>query len=165
LSQRQPGGWVAVAERWPDLASRELYLSKYLSGRERACYDQLPPRNRRHWLLGRIAVKDAVRTLLWDNGSGPVFPAEILVDDTADGVRVSGHNGFPLPAVSVSLAHSHELGVSIARFGHEPVRIAIEDPGGPPGGRNRATVSNPADLPARQYVVAWTAGPADQEEQ
>jgi hypothetical protein len=165
LSQRQPGGWVAVAERWPDLASRELYLSKYLSGRERACYDQLPPRNRRHWLLGRIAVKDAVRTLLWDNGSGPVFPAEILVDDTADGVRVSGHNGFPLPTVSVSLAHSHELGVSIARFGHESVRIAIEDPGGPPGGRNRATVSNPADLPARQYVVAWTAGPADQEEQ
>jgi hypothetical protein len=106
-----------------------------------------------------------VRTLLWDNGSGPVFPAEILVDDTADGVRVSGHNGFPLPAVSVSLAHSHELGVSIARFGHQPVSIAIEDPGSPSDGRKRAAVSNPADLPARQYVVAWTAGPADQEEQ
>jgi acyl transferase domain-containing protein len=165
LSQRQPGGWVAVAERWPDLASRELYLSKYLSGRERACYDSLPPRNRRHWLLGRIAVKDAVRTLLWDNGSGPVFPAEILVDDTADGVKVSGHNGFPLPAVSVSLAHKDELGVSIARFGHQPVSIAIEDPDSAPDGRSRAAISNPADLPARQYVVAWTAGPADQEEE
>jgi hypothetical protein len=106
-----------------------------------------------------------VRTLLWDNGSGPVFPAEILVDDTADGVKVSGHNGFPLPAVSVSLAHAHELGVSIARFGDHQVTIAIEDPDGAPDGRNRAAVSNPADLPARQYVVAWTAGPVDQEEQ
>ncbi|MEV6604945.1 beta-ketoacyl synthase N-terminal-like domain-containing protein [Kutzneria sp. NPDC051319] len=166
LSQRQPGGWVAVAERWPDLASRELYLSKYLSGRERACYDQLPPRNRRHWLLGRIAVKDAVRNLLWDNGSGPVFPAEILVDDSDGRVTVSGHNGFPLPEVAVSLAHSHELGVSIARFGREPVSIAIEDPAteAPGDGLERVAVSNPADLPARQYVVAWTAGPADQEE-
>ena len=168
LSQRQPGGWFAVAERWPDLASRELYLSKYLSGRERACYDRLPPRNRRHWLLGRIAVKDAVRSLLWDNGSGPVFPAEILVDDTADGqVMVSGHNGFPLPEVAVSLAHANELGVSIARFGRRPVSIAIEDPTAgiaADDGRQRVAVSNPADLPARQYVVAWTAGPADQED-
>jgi len=168
LSQRQPGGWVAVAERWPDLASRELYLSKYLSGRERACYDQLPPRNRRHWLLGRIAVKDAVRSLLWDNGSGPIFPAEILVDDLGEGrVAVSGNNGFALPEVSVSLAHKDELGVSIARFGRGPVSIAIEDTtaGITAGdGRQRVAVSNPADLPARQYVVAWTAGPADQED-
>ncbi|MFC0439600.1 beta-ketoacyl synthase N-terminal-like domain-containing protein [Kutzneria buriramensis] len=164
LSQRQPGGWVAVAERWPDLASRELYLSKYLSGRERACYDQLPPRNRRHWLLGRIAVKDAVRNLLWDNGSGPVFPAEVLVSDTADGrVTVAGNNGFPLPEVSVSLAHKDELGVAIARFGRAPVSIAIDAPS--TDGRRRAVVSNPADLPARQYVVAWTAGPADQEDE
>jgi hypothetical protein len=168
LSQRQPGGWVAVAERWPDLASRELYLSKYLSGRERACYDRLPPRNRRHWLLGRIAVKDAVRTLLWDNGSGPIFPAEILVTDTADGqVTVAGHHGFPLPEIAVSLAYQDELGVSIARIGRGPVSIAIEDPtaGAPNDGRRRTVVSNPADLPARQYVVAWTAGPADQEDE
>ena len=168
LSQRQPGGWVAVAERWPDLASRELYLSKYLSGRERACYDRLPPRSRRHWLLGRIAVKDAVRQLLWDNGSGPVFPAEILVADAADGqVTVAGHHGFPLPAVSVGLAHKDELGVSIARFGRVPVSIAIEDPAAAAvgDGRQRAAVSNPTDLPPRQYVVAWTAGPADQEDE
>jgi acyl transferase domain-containing protein len=162
LSQRQPGGWVAVAERWPDLASRELYLAKYLSGRERACYDQLPPRARRHWLLGRIAVKDAVRTLLWDNGSGPIFPAEILVSDTAGGqVSVSGHHGFPLPEMTVSVAQRDELGVSIARLGRAPVSITIEDTADAVvDGRRRAAISNPADLPERQYVVAWAADPA-----
>ncbi|MBV8931055.1 MAG: polyketide synthase dehydratase domain-containing protein, partial [Kutzneria sp.] len=78
LATRQEGGWFAVFEHWPDLASRELYLNKYLSSAERIGYEQLPPHERRGWLLGRIAVKDAVRNLLWDNGSGAVFPAEIF---------------------------------------------------------------------------------------
>ncbi|GAA0650153.1 type I polyketide synthase [Kutzneria viridogrisea] len=167
LARKQPGGWFAVAERWPDLASRELYLSKYLSSAERAVYDGLPPRSRREWLLGRIAVKDAVRDLLWDNGSGPVFPAEIMVrDDGAGRVWVVGHHGFQLPEVSVSLAHRNELGVSIARLAGTPVSIAIEEVGSGPVHGRQAVISNPADLPARQYVVAWTEGPAtsDQEE-
>ncbi|GAA3524939.1 type I polyketide synthase [Amycolatopsis ultiminotia] len=142
LAKRQPGGWYAVFEQWPGLASRDLYLRKYLSSAERDQYERLPVRARRHWVLGRIAIKDAVRGWLWDRGAGPVFPAEILVRE--DGT-VTGCYGFALPDVRVAVACHGELGAAIA--GTDP---SISISGGSP-----ATLVNPPELPPRQYVVTW----------
>ncbi|MGH3903649.1 MAG: beta-ketoacyl synthase N-terminal-like domain-containing protein [Pseudonocardiaceae bacterium] len=116
LSQQQPGGWELVFERWPDLATRELVLRRQTGSAERADYECCRPPARRQWLLGRIAVKDAVRRWLWEHGAGPVFPAEIQVrNDAAGRPRVSGMAGRALPELSVSLAHSAEAGVAIIR--------------------------------------------------
>ncbi|MGW7257970.1 beta-ketoacyl synthase N-terminal-like domain-containing protein [Streptomyces sp. NPDC054834] len=245
LSEPRPGGWSLLHERWPDLASRELIMRNSLAGPERAEYGEHAPRGRRQWLLGRIAVKDAVRRWLWEHGEGPVFPAEIRVrNDDLGRPYVTGVHGRTLPALDVSLAHRAEAGVAIVRP-HKPgpgpgidiEEVTERDPaalaaalgtdelgllrdlsaagdaslwftrfwaakeavakaeGTGFGGRPRdfavfhavpagdrllvsgrlervytvrlAPVSNPPALPARDYVVAWTTGPAgdDEEEQ
>ncbi|MFF1546820.1 beta-ketoacyl synthase N-terminal-like domain-containing protein [Streptomyces sp. NPDC058291] len=120
LSEARPGGWRLLHERWPDLASRELIMRNSLGGAERAQYARHAPRGRRQWLLGRIAVKDAVRQWLWDQGEGPVFPAELRVhnDDTGR-PYVTGVHGRVLPELDVSLAHCAEAAVAIVRA-HRP---------------------------------------------
>jgi phosphopantetheinyl transferase len=116
LSEARPGGWALVHERWPDLASRELIMRNSLGGAERAEYAGRPPRGRRQWLLGRIAVKDAVRQWLWQHGEGPVFPAEIRVrNDELGRPYVTGLHGRTLPPLDVSLAHRAEAGVAVVR--------------------------------------------------
>ncbi|MFF8386957.1 beta-ketoacyl synthase N-terminal-like domain-containing protein [Streptomyces kanasensis] len=127
LSATGPGGWSLVFERWPDLASRELIMRNALGGPERAAYAARPPRGRRQWLLGRIAAKDAVRRLLWDAGEGPVFPAELLVENEPSGrPRVTGRHGRSLPPLTLSLAHRAEAGVALALPGRPP-----DSPGSP----------------------------------
>jgi phosphopantetheinyl transferase (holo-ACP synthase) len=116
LSEARPGGWSLVHERWPDLASRDLIMRNSLGGQERSEYAGHAPRGRRQWLLGRIAVKDAVRRWLWDHGEGPVFPAELRVSNDGMGrPYVTGVHGRELPPLDVSLAHRAEAGVAIVR--------------------------------------------------
>lgn len=116
LSETRPGGWQLLHERWPDLASRELIMRNSLGGAERSQYAEHAPRGRRQWLLGRIAAKDAVRRWLWDQGEGPVFPAELRVrNDEAGRPYVTGVHGRVLPPLDVSLAHCAEAGVAIVR--------------------------------------------------
>lgn len=120
LSEARPGGWSLLHERWPDLASRELIMRNSLGGVERSQYAEHAPRGRRQWLLGRIAVKDAVRQWLWDHGEGPVFPAELRVhNDEAGRPYVTGVHSRVLPPLDVSLAHCAEAGVAIVRH-HTP---------------------------------------------
>ncbi|WOP38650.1 beta-ketoacyl synthase N-terminal-like domain-containing protein [Streptomyces sp. Li-HN-5-13] len=242
LSEARPGGWSLLHERWPDLASRELIMRNSLSGAERSQYAAHAPRGRRQWLLGRIAVKDAVRHWLWDHGEGPVFPAEIRVHNDAWGrPYVTGLHGRILPPLDVSLAHRAEAAVAMVRphrpgpgpgidieevverdpaalataLGDGELRLLHELAGADGeseavwftrfwaakeavakaegtgfGGRprdfevfeaaaGRLVVSgrleraytvhcertgNPARLPERDYVVAWTAGPTHEEE-
>jgi 3-oxoacyl-(acyl-carrier-protein) synthase/malonyl CoA-acyl carrier protein transacylase len=164
LSRSQDGEWFLLAERWRDLASRDLYLHKYLSAAERTDYARLPPPAQRGWLLGRIVIKDAVRGLLWERGAGEIFPAEILVrDGSADGSAghpvVTGCHGFDLPELSVAVAQCRELAVAIVRErAAENPWIRIEETTTsrpvPPHVRH-ALVGNPPDLPARQYLVTW----------
>ncbi|MDH6143389.1 acyl transferase domain-containing protein/phosphopantetheinyl transferase [Kitasatospora sp. GP30] len=129
LAGPRPGGWVLVHERWPDLASRDLIMRNHLGAAERARYEQQPPRGRRAWLLGRIAVKDAVRRLLWAQGEGPVFPAEIAVVNSPSGQpQVIGVHGRVLPPLAVSLAHRGEAAVALVRPAEAgPVGIDLEE--------------------------------------
>ncbi|MFF4972271.1 beta-ketoacyl synthase N-terminal-like domain-containing protein [Streptomyces sp. NPDC001083] len=127
LSRMRPGGWALLHEEWPDLATRELIMRNILAGEERRQYGAHPPRGRRQWLLGRIAVKDAVRHLLWDRGAGPLYPAEIRVSNEPSGrPRVSGGYGRTLPALHVSIAHRGTTAVAMART-DGPCGIDIEE--------------------------------------
>ncbi|ANP51941.1 acyl transferase domain-containing protein/phosphopantetheinyl transferase [Streptomyces griseochromogenes] len=243
LSRVQQGGWSLVFDRCRDLASRDLVMRRHLSSAELVDYEKCPPRGRRQWLLGRIAVKDAVRQWLWDHGEGPVFPAEIRVSNDEDGrPRVTGLHGRTLPELDVTLAHRAEAGVALVRphtrHGRCGVGIDVEEvaerteqtrsvaldraerellaalcaASGEPealwftrfwaakeavskaegtglrgrprdfvvvaaqpddlmvdvGGRRHQVhcrrIGNPADLPSRDYVVAWTTGLTDGQE-
>ncbi|HVW40859.1 MAG TPA: acyltransferase domain-containing protein, partial [Amycolatopsis sp.] len=150
LAKRRSGDEFLVFDRWPGLASRDLYLRKYLSAAERADYERLPAPARRHWLLGRIAIKDAVRTRLWDDGAGDIFPAEVLVrDDENDHPVVSGCHGLRLPECDVAAAHCREVAVAVVcpRSARRPW-VRIEETAAQDG-----TVRNPPDLPERHYLV------------
>ncbi|SMC55612.1 type I polyketide synthase [Lentzea albidocapillata] len=93
----QDGEWVRVVENWADSATRDLIMRRYLNSGERRHYGDLDVPAQRDWLLRVIAVKDAVRSWLWDRGAGPVYPAELSV--TADG-RVRG--AFAVPRIEVT---------------------------------------------------------------
>ncbi|MDQ3404732.1 MAG: polyketide synthase dehydratase domain-containing protein [Actinomycetota bacterium] len=112
LAERQDGDCFLVTEAWPDLASREIMARHYLGAQEWARYEARPPRERRQWLLGRMAVKDAVRQHLWDNGCGPVFPVELVVSD--DWV-VTGRHGRIVPDLDVAVAGEGAVAVAIVR--------------------------------------------------
>jgi phosphopantetheinyl transferase len=122
LAVGQAGGYVTVREHWRGAASRELMMRRYLGERERAEHDRIGPRARRGWLLGRIAVKDAVRMYRWvEDGQArprPYWPVEVEVRN-AD-------TGQPLvDGLHVSLAHKDHLAVAIVDPAR-PVGIDIE---------------------------------------
>jgi acyl transferase domain-containing protein/phosphopantetheinyl transferase len=127
LSEPRPGGWCVVREQWPDTGSRELIMRRYLCAAERPRYDELTPNTRRQWLLGRIAAKDAVRQRLWELGAGPIYPAEITVDNDDRG-RPRAAGAFR--PTHVSLAHcagkGRRPGIGVALAGPGPVGIDIE---------------------------------------
>ncbi|WIX85023.1 beta-ketoacyl synthase N-terminal-like domain-containing protein [Amycolatopsis sp. DG1A-15b] len=97
LGERRDDGSIAVTDRWPTVAARDIYAGIYLSASERAEFAAVPPRQQRGWLLTRIAVKDAVRDRLGE----PVYPAEIRVHD--DGTVSGRHRDLPRFAVTVEL--------------------------------------------------------------
>lgn len=108
LSVPIPGGWHVIHENWPDTASRELMMRRYLNAAERAEYVGLNPLQQRRWLVGRIAVKDAVRRHLWENGAGPLFPCELTVTETDGNFQIRGP--FPAPPVTVTLSPQDRRG-------------------------------------------------------
>ncbi len=118
-----PAVSAVTRERWPDAASRDVLMRRYLGRAERADYDGHNPRAQRQWLLGRIAAKDAVRRLL----DGPVFPAEIeIMNDETGRPHVGGHGGRALAQdIRISIAHTGWIGVAHAAVGRD-VGIDIE---------------------------------------
>jgi len=104
-------------------ANRELMMRRHLGAEERAAYDERPPRGRKGWLLGRVAVKDAVRTWLWDRGHPPIYPIEVPVHNDDAGRPWVSHPG---PAdLRVSLAHAGSVAVAIVAEGRD-VGIDLE---------------------------------------
>ncbi|MCW1249514.1 acyltransferase domain-containing protein [Acaricomes phytoseiuli] len=129
VAEPQAGGWMLLPDHWPDLASREITLRKYLGRAERAEHESSPPRGRRQLLLGRIVAKDAVRRLLWQQPEQQeaIFPAEIGIGHRSTGSPYPyGLHGRELPEISLSIAHSQDLGVALAISGGELAGIDVE---------------------------------------
>ncbi|MEU5211166.1 beta-ketoacyl synthase N-terminal-like domain-containing protein [Streptomyces sp. NPDC020742] len=122
IGEPRPGGWCLARRRWTDPASQELVMRRYLGAAERAAFAQCAPHDRTAWLLGRIAAKDAVRELLWDEGAGPVFPAEVPLGDDRQGRPRS--EGPRATGVRLALAHGDRIAVALARRGG-PAGIAV----------------------------------------
>jgi acyl transferase domain-containing protein/phosphopantetheinyl transferase (holo-ACP synthase) len=155
----QPDGWCLVRERWPDTATRELVMRRYLVADERADYADRSPIAQREWLLGRVALKDAVREQLWRRGAGSLFPCQIRVGNDPDGrpwARGPAGEDF-----RVSVAHAGHLAVAVAAeqgavgIDIEPIAdraiagVALTD-------AEKALVEQSADRPGL-LVRLWTA--------
>jgi phosphopantetheinyl transferase len=163
LAEEQPGGWVLVREGWPDSASRDVVMRRFLGQEERADYAGRNPNVQRTWLLGRIAAKDAVRTLLWSGGAGPIFPVEVTVtNDDRGRPLVTAPGGAD---VRVSIAHTAGLGVAIAAEGVdvgidiervEPRPASFEATALTPGERERLA-AGPPDERDRTITRWWAA--------
>ena len=138
LATRQAGGWHLLTEPWTDPAARDIAARQYLSTAEQAQHDGRTPRSARHWLLGRIAAKDAVRDLLWAEGAGPIYPAEIEIANDASGAPVL--SGPRTEGLRVSLAHSGRfaaaivgregsVGIDVELVSDAPAEAALLTPG------------------------------------
>jgi acyl transferase domain-containing protein len=128
LSTRLASGVTVVDERWRDSASRELMSYVYLNATERAAYRGLVPLAQRHWLLERIAAKDAVRFALWDAGAPAIYPAEITLADDEDGrpyVAEAPHGGTGL---DLAVSSTTWVGAALAqpRAERGPGGIGVE---------------------------------------
>ncbi|EFC79663.1 polyketide synthase dehydratase domain-containing protein, partial [Parafrankia sp. EUN1f] len=120
--QSTADGWLVVTEHWRDPASRELSLRHYLDAAEREQLARHNPLAARSWLLGRIAVKDAVRRHWWERGAGEVWPIEVGVSNQPSGqpvvAAVPARPGLPtLHRPAVSAAHRPEIAVAIVADG------------------------------------------------
>jgi phosphopantetheinyl transferase/malonyl CoA-acyl carrier protein transacylase len=168
MSTRLPSGVVVVDERWRDSASRELMTYVYLNAAEREVYRGLVPLAQRHWLLGRIAAKDAVRFALWDDGAGPIYPAEVTIANDAAGrpyVAQAPHGGT---ALRLAISHTSWVGAAVARRraeGHAPQGVGVDIEAVEPRSPNMAAAAldaaEQALLPAgdadRWLTRAWAA--------
>jgi hypothetical protein len=102
----------------------------YLTRDEWSQYEGQPPQGRRHWLLGRIALKDAVRAYVCSPDA--FFAVELTTGCSDTGAPwVGGRFGRELPPLAVSVAHCGEVGVALvgpADDGPVGIEIVESDP-------------------------------------
>jgi phosphopantetheinyl transferase len=116
MSEEQPEGWTLAYDYWTDLVTRGMAARGILGAAGAEEYERKPPATRKSWLLGRIAVKDAVRFRQWAAGHRDVYPIELTVTNEPNGrPRVHVRPGRGLIECDVSLAHTADIGVAIAR--------------------------------------------------
>ncbi len=117
LSTVDEDGLASVVDHWISPAAREFYAGVYLNSVERARWENCAPRERRGWLLRRIAIKDAVRVRIAEKGVTGVYPAEILVADHE--TAVSGLHGRVLAGLAVRVVQAGEVAVALACWDDE----------------------------------------------
>ncbi|MFV2020219.1 beta-ketoacyl synthase N-terminal-like domain-containing protein [Micromonospora sp. LOL_023] len=126
MSLRQPDGWTAVFDCWTDLVTQSMAARGILGTAACVEYDRQPGKNRKQWLLGRIAAKDAVRFRQWDAGHTDVYPIELTIGNDSNGrPRVDLRPGRGLLDCDLSLAHCADVAVAIAG----PARPSPDAPG------------------------------------
>jgi phosphopantetheinyl transferase len=124
IATEQDGGWWLLAEPWTDPAARDLAARQYLAPAERAVHASRNPRAANRWLLGRIAAKDALRSELWRRGAGPLFPAQVVVENDPSGRPFA--TGAGAENLAVSLAHSGPYAVALVGPAGAAVGIDVE---------------------------------------
>lgn len=120
-------GVVLFNDRFDTAVVRDYISKRVLNQLETAAYEKLSPRRRRQWLNGRVAVKDAVRALVWQTlGERPFYPKSILVQNHESGQPfVTPHIRRDFPeSLQVSIAHKDLFAVAAAGTG--PVGVDIE---------------------------------------
>jgi acyl transferase domain-containing protein len=113
----QPEGWVQIFDYWPYPESTNSCSALTMGTAGYLEVQQMRIADRKPWLLSRLAVKDAVRYLIWDDdGTREIFPIELRVtSDTHGYARVREWPERKIPPFEASFAHAGQGAVAIAR--------------------------------------------------
>jgi acyl transferase domain-containing protein/phosphopantetheinyl transferase len=109
---------------------KRLLAHTVLSRAERAEWHALPPnpQRRSEWLLGRLALKEAVRYWLSQSADVLLYPADITIANDANGAPHVVADGLeqlgPLP--EISLAHAGGAAVAVVAPAGQPVGVDLE---------------------------------------
>jgi phosphopantetheinyl transferase len=127
VSEQVAPGVVLFEDRFDTAVVRDYIAKRVLNQPENTDYDAQSPRRRRQWLNGRVAVKDAVRALLWnESGFSVLYPKSLRVQNLESGQPVVAAHvraTFTAP-LHVSIAHKDRLAVAAA--GRTPVGVDVE---------------------------------------
>ncbi|WP_029349951.1 type I polyketide synthase [Bosea sp. 117] len=109
---------------------RRVLAYTVLSAEEREHFATLPPNPRRRddWLVGRLALKEAVRAFLERETGTLLLPADIVIRTTEDGRPFVAMEGLELfgAAPEVSLAHVAGRALAIAAPAGTAVGVDLE---------------------------------------
>jgi acyl transferase domain-containing protein len=126
LASVQPEGWVLFENTYRSAATRQQLEGRFLNEGERQEFDAIfHPREQRRWLAGRVAAKDAARELLAKLGHSDVYPAELTIRQSADGLFAEHAKHRGGQTLRVAIDNSDDVVVGIASAG-APIAIAIE---------------------------------------
>lgn len=119
LAEVHPEGFVTLATRDQSLAALMSLAGRFIPATSLDEFRTQPNRRKQsEWLFGRIAAKDAVRSYLFDQGYGAIYPLDIGIEHDA--------TGKPLVKskidrdLRVSISHTEGMVAAIALEGADP---------------------------------------------
>lgn len=124
LAEEPVSGLFLFHHAYSRVVSWDFILKRYFSQGEKRVYHKLHPNKKREWLISRVAVKDAVRSLLIRSGREPVYPIEFEIRSEETGRPFV--DGQMTKGIQLSIAHKKNIAVAIARYG-KSVGIDIEE--------------------------------------
>ena len=122
LSQEVLPGIFLFHNAYSRVVSWDFILKRYFNQEEKKHYRSLPPNKRKEWMISRVAVKDAVRTLINSSLHQACYPIEFAVQ--SDALQRPFVTGGLTEGIHISLAHKDLEAVAIAA--HSSVGIDIE---------------------------------------
>ncbi|MFN8583752.1 MAG: beta-ketoacyl synthase N-terminal-like domain-containing protein [Dehalococcoidia bacterium] len=119
LAEVQPEGFVTIPVEQQTISALTSLARRFLPA---AAVEEMKslrsPRHQAEWLYSRIAAKDAVRSYLFERGSGPIYPIEIAIEHDPQGKpTVRSRTGRDM---RVSISHTDGMAAAIAAEGVDP---------------------------------------------
>jgi acyl transferase domain-containing protein/phosphopantetheinyl transferase len=123
LSEEIAPGIFMFHQAYSRVVSWDFILKRYFNQDEKKLHNSLMPNKRKTWMIGRVAVKDAVRNLLNKTKQQACFPITFEIKADEHG-KPYLHGGLS-DGIHISIAHKGTDAVGIAQF-DRPVGIDIE---------------------------------------
>lgn len=124
LSDEISPGVFKFHKAYQKVLSWDFIAKRYLPLDDRNYLQELPLNKRKKWLISRVAIRDAIRSLLLREKNEAYYPIEFNLGSLSSGQPiVKGENK---ERIHISIAHKNEEAVGIARF-NEPVGIDMEE--------------------------------------
>ncbi len=104
--------------------SWDFIVKRYFNQAEKQHHSSLSLHKKKEWVISRVAVKDAVKALLFRTSKEQYYPVEFAIQSNEVGQPFA--TGDMIQQLHISLAHKNTDAVAIARYG-QPVGIDIEE--------------------------------------
>jgi 3-oxoacyl-(acyl-carrier-protein) synthase/malonyl CoA-acyl carrier protein transacylase/phosphopantetheinyl transferase len=124
LSDEISPGVFKFHKAYQKVISWDFIAKRYLPLEDRNYLQEMPLNRRKKWLISRVAVRDAIRSLLLKEKNEAHFPIEFDLGSLPSGQPIV--KGDNKENIHISIAHKNDEAVGIASLG-KPVGIDIEE--------------------------------------